>query len=157
MQNWSRQHGRYLWALGLHLSPVVCENLETADLHLALCDGEALLVAPRLAGLCVNYNVSMLMSEDCAVLFRQPRKKTVREIDRVRIKGRDEVMTLYAPVAPVKKAAAPKAQPVEELAGAIAAFNEGRTARARTLFRKLHKQNPEDPIVRKYLEKLEKK
>lgn len=107
--------------------------------------GDAVNLASRIEGVNKMYATRILVSEDTraacgdAILFR--------EVDRVRVVGREQPVRLYEPIAPADAATPADKETVRTFETALALWRQARFADAGAAFRPL---SAGDPVAAKY-------
>jgi class 3 adenylate cyclase len=76
--------------MGIHTGPMTLGTIGGADQLLAGVVGDAANLASRIEGMTKMYGVSVLISESTRAALVHPERFTVRELDRVVAKGRNE-------------------------------------------------------------------
>ncbi len=100
--------------------------------------GDAVNLASRLEGLTKEYGVPLIIGEDTR---RAIPDMICRELDRVRVKGRSHLVTIYQPLG--RTLAAGMADELEAWDTALAMYREGRFVEAEIAFVSLSKAHPE--------------
>jgi len=113
--------------------------------------GDAVNLGSRLEGLTKAYGVSVIVSQSVKERLAD---FSYRELDRVRVKGKDEPVTIFEPVG---AADGLSADVLEELAMVEEAFQAYRAQawdRAEVLFQRLHRTRPRLYLYSLYLERI---
>jgi adenylate cyclase len=114
--------------------------------------GDAVNVASRLEGRTKYYGVGILVGE--ATRAQAP-EMLFREVDRIRVKGREGAITVYEPLG-LASEAGPEARAELELWEAmLAALRGGRWSDAQSRLEELGRGHPQRPLERLYAERLE--
>ncbi|MGB3512702.1 MAG: adenylate/guanylate cyclase domain-containing protein [Microcoleaceae cyanobacterium] len=118
--------------------------------------GDAVNLASRLEQLTKLYDVSLLVSNSTFQLLENPLKYSIRLIDRVNVKGKSEMVTVFEVF---------DADPPESLAGkaitknifeeAMILYYQGQHSQAAKLFQDCLNKNPNDRVAQIYLERCE--
>ncbi|PYI52958.1 adenylate/guanylate cyclase domain-containing protein [Paenibacillus flagellatus] len=116
--------------------------------------GDAVNLASRMEELNKIYGTSVLVSEHTANRLRRPGDFRIRKLDRVTVKGKTEPIGIYEVFdADPDESRSAKLATRESFERAVAAFHEGRTAEAGTLFEAIAGQNPHDRAARLYADR----
>jgi adenylate cyclase len=113
--------------------------------------GDRVNLASRLEGLTKKYGVGVIVGEDtaaCALDF------AFREIDRVRVRGKHEPVSVYEPIGPLNQLTDAKREELARFANLAAAYRAGEWAEANRLCTELRKEHPEDSIYALYQERI---
>jgi adenylate cyclase len=113
--------------------------------------GDAVNLGSRLEGLTKEYGVSVIVSESL--------KATVpdfvfRELDRVRVKGKDEPVAIFEPLGPKDSLDVITMDEIEAYEQALTFYREQDWHLAQTRFRDLRKNTPNRHIYGVYLERI---
>ncbi len=115
---------------------------------------DAVNLAARLEKLTREYGIMMLVSHNTFAQLRQPTPYCIRKIDRVKVKGKSELVTVYevfdADPPDLRKA---KFETLDLFATALSHYEARKFREATELFLRCTEQSPEDPVVKNYLEK----
>jgi adenylate cyclase len=113
--------------------------------------GDAVNLAARLEGVAKQYGVTIVMSETTrAAVPEMP----CRELDRVRVKGRTEPVTLFEPLGSGDVLTDARREEQVEYDRALAAWRAGDWIQADRLFEALQIQHPEQRLYKLYRERV---
>ncbi|MFZ4623903.1 MAG: CHASE2 domain-containing protein [Rhodoferax sp.] len=113
--------------------------------------GDAVNLASRLEGAAKQYGVTLVISEST--------RKAVpdiacRELDRVRVKGRTQPVTLFEPLAPLASLSAGQQQELADYTQALAFYRERNFASAQASFERLATSQPGQALFTLYLKRI---
>lgn len=114
--------------------------------------GDAVNLGSRLEGLTKYYGVRLIVSEATTAGLEG---MLLRRLDRVRVKGKHEPVTIYEPVGMVTGASASLLREVKDSNTALDHYFAGAWEQARTAFRALQSGAPEHRLYALYLERIE--
>jgi len=115
--------------------------------------GDAVNLGSRLEGLTKHYGVHIVVGETTWTLARDA--FVFRCLDRVRVKGRDEALTIYEPMAPAGEASEALRAEVAAHEAALAAYWRQDWQTAKDGFDQLAAHHPEDPLYRLFLDRID--
>jgi len=110
--------------------------------------GDAVNLGSRLEGLTKEYGVSMIVSESTAEAVPE---YTYLELDRVRVKGKEEPVTIYQPLCRKDELTELQAQLLEKYQRAMDAYRDQDWQQAKSLFIELENEDPGRLIYQIYL------
>ncbi len=114
--------------------------------------GDAVNLGARLEGLTKQYGVKIIVSETTRAAAPE---FIYRELDRVRVKGKQQPITIYEPLGIEDEANLEQSQTLNELGTALLAYRQQQWSAAYAIFRGLVGQYPDDLLYRMYLERIE--
>jgi class 3 adenylate cyclase/FixJ family two-component response regulator len=108
-------------------------------------------LSSRIENLTKNYKVSLLITHHTFAALKNPEKYAIRRIDSVKVKGKNEMITVYevfdADPEPIKAA---KLETLAIFNRAMVAFNEQNFEQAQELFSQCLVNNPKDSVCQIY-------
>jgi adenylate cyclase len=114
--------------------------------------GDAVNLGSRLEGLTKQYGVNIIASE---FTVAQVPDFVFRELDRVRVKGKDEPVGIYEPVCPAGQEGEALAGELRRYAEAVAQYRDQQWDVAQAQFLDLQKRHPERYLYRMYAERVD--
>ncbi|WP_293136414.1 adenylate/guanylate cyclase domain-containing protein [Okeania sp. SIO3I5] len=116
--------------------------------------GDTVNLASRLEQLTKVYNVSLLVSNSTIELLENPLKYSFRLIDRVRVKGKTEMVTFFE-VFDADQSEFLEAKKItkHKFEKAMVYYHQGKFNQASELFQDCLSKNPEDRVAKIYLER----
>ncbi len=119
---------------------------------------DAVNLASRIESLTKEYGVSLLISQQTFSRLQNPTDYAIRQVDRVKVKGKSEVVTVYevfdADRAEVKEK---KLATLQTYTEACSYYNLNAYAEATAKFKDCLRQNPSDRVAQIYLKRTQAK
>ena len=112
--------------------------------------GDAVNLGSRLEGLTKAYGVRIIVSE---YTQQQAKDYIYRELDKVRVKGKEEPVVIFEPVEHKDQISPDRLKEVKSYCDALKAYREQQWQQAEDLFRKLCDQYPASKLYELYLER----
>jgi len=111
---------------------------------------DAVNLASRIESLTKEYGVSLLISQQTLSRLQHPRDYAIREVDRVKVKGKEEVVTVYEVFDADRST-------LQAYAEACSYYNLNAFTEAVKRFENCLQQNPDDRVVQIYLKRCQGK
>lgn len=119
--------------------------------------GDAVNLAARLESLTKVYGAKILIGENTYESLKDPENYALRFIDRVKVKGRGEPVTVYEVLdADPSESREKKMAAAEEYGQAFGFYREAKFDQAEKLFAKCLKANPEDKALKTFVDRCRK-
>ena len=116
--------------------------------------GDTVNLASRIEGITKNYGIPIVISEFTVRKLEDPEQFHIREIDTVRVKGKEELVTVYeifdADPENIKEA---KIQNLAAYNEGLSLYRAGQWEESLTIFLELEKLLPADAVVKLYAER----
>jgi adenylate cyclase len=113
--------------------------------------GDAVNLGSRLEGLTKQYGVKMIVSE--TTLQAAP-EFTYRELDKVRVKGKNKPITIYEPLGVTEEISAEQIQILGSLNQGLHNYRQQQWTVAQSIFEQLAEQHPHDKLYKIYLDRI---
>lgn len=113
--------------------------------------GDAVNLAARLEGAAKQYGSTIVISEFTRAAVPD---LASRELDRARVKGRTQPVTLFEPLGPAAALSESLRRELAEHAQALIAYRARDWAQAETRFQQLQTDHPEQPLYKLYLQRI---
>lgn len=113
--------------------------------------GDAVNLAARLEGAAKQYGATLVISEFTRAAVPE---LACRELDRARVKGRAQPVTLFEPLGPTATLSEAVRQELAEHDQALVAYRGRDWPQAETRFQQLATHHPEQPLYRLYLQRI---
>ena len=113
--------------------------------------GDAVNLGSRLEGLTKNYGVELIVSE---TTMQAAPEYVYRELDFVRVKGKDKPIAIYEPVALKTEITAEQKEEVDLMDAALKAYRAQEWYEAEILFTRLKHKSPNKLVYSLYLERI---
>jgi len=142
--------------VGLHYGQVMMGMVGVQERMDCTVIGDAVNVAARIQGATRAYGLSLLLTSQVRGRLEFPNRFSLREVDRVRVSGREEPVTLFEAFdADEAEAASAKRENLKLLADLIDRYRHGHLEDAAACARAVLARAPNDPIAQLYLARCE--
>jgi class 3 adenylate cyclase len=142
--------------IGLHYGQLMLGTVGVHGRMDSTVIGDAVNVASRIQGSTRAYGLSLLLTAQMRDRLEFPDRFALREIDRVRVAGREEPVTLFESFdADAPETRSTKRDTLTTLADLVDAFRRGQLEEAAARAGTILSRSPDDPIAQLYLARCE--
>lgn len=113
--------------------------------------GDAVNLASRLEGITKEYGADVIVGED--TMAASP-DMVFRELDKVRVKGKENAVTIYQPIGLRSEVSAEIIKRLEVYQEALDTYRRQDWDKAETLLRQLHETSPENKLYELFLARI---
>jgi adenylate cyclase len=113
--------------------------------------GDAVNLASRLEGITKEYGADIIVGEDTQKAVPDV---VFREVDRVRVKGKDVAVAIYEPLGLQGEVDAERMEERESFHQALTLYREQRWDEAEVVLERLHEKQPDARLYRTFLERI---
>lgn len=138
--------------VGLHLSTLMLGIIGSEDRMQGAVVADAVNLASRIEGLNKMYGSSLCLSDETLVAMKEPDRYLHRFIDKVRVKGREDPVSVYEVFEDVPDAAL-KEETKPTFESGIQLYYGKKFAEASVSFNQVLEKNPSDLAARIYLKR----
>ncbi|MBT9317778.1 adenylate/guanylate cyclase domain-containing response regulator [Leptothoe spongobia TAU-MAC 1115] len=142
--------------IGLHAGHMMVGMVGESNRMQADAVSDNVNLTARLEGLTKYYGVSFLISEDVILKLNHPEKYSVRLLDRIIVKGRQEPITIYEVLdVEVETVRRLKLETLPMYQQGRHFYHDGDWSKAEACFEAVLQINPNDKTVQLYLERIQ--
>ncbi|MBX2864945.1 MAG: adenylate/guanylate cyclase domain-containing protein [Leptolyngbyaceae cyanobacterium MAG.088] len=149
-------HAPLTVGIGLHAGHMMVGMVGETNRMQADAVSDNVNLTARLEGLTKYYGASLLISEDVILRLEQPERYSMRILDRIIVKGRQEPLTIYEVLnADVETVRRLKLETLPMYQQGRHFYQEGEWTKATACFEAILRINPNDQTVQFYLERIQ--